>query len=155
MTAFVETSYYYYISLLLWSFMTFIILCIFVIELWTYFYKLCLHHKIQIIQSNSSETCSKETIPPSSPSIKSTQSNISGKKTHYLKPNYLFPILSYLFYLLTSITGLLFPSSNKNICYWSTRIGTISYSMGKMFMYLVFIYRLHDVFKNSFYEYNW
>eukprot|EP01084_Bolivina_argentea_P181270 313080_1 len=80
MTAFVETSYYYYISLLLWSFMTFIILCIFVIELWTYFYKLCLHHKIQIIQSNSSETCSKETIPPSSPSIKSTQSNISGKK---------------------------------------------------------------------------
>eukprot|EP01084_Bolivina_argentea_P301983 521155_1 len=131
----IKTSYYYYICLVLWILLTFILSCILVIELWTYCYK-----------SNSE-------ISDGS-SMNRNISNISGKKTHYLRPNYLFPILSYIFYLMCAISGLIFPFL-ITVCYWSTIFGTISYSLGKMWMYLAFLYRLHFVFMDTIYEYNW
>eukprot|EP01084_Bolivina_argentea_P173864 301176_1 len=96
-------------------------------------------------------------MPSSSPSIQNTTSNISGKKIHYLQPTYLFPLLSYLFYLITSITGFvsMFHSHDHHyICHWTIIIGTMSYPLGKMWMYLVFIYRLYIVYIDSIFEYN-
>eukprot|EP01084_Bolivina_argentea_P023430 43697_1 len=146
----------YYIGLTLYSILTFILSCIVSIELWVYCHKLCSQKKLERIESNVSESKSGATLPDTSPSIQQTISNISGTKTYYLKPNYIFPLLSYLFYVGLSITGLMSGfSTDENICYWSIVFGTICYSLGKMWMYLVFIYRLHIAFMDSCYEYSW
>eukprot|EP01084_Bolivina_argentea_P173865 301179_1 len=154
MTTFLQSAPYYYIELVLWIMLTFVTVCILSIELWTYCYKLCLRKFLQNIESNNSDSTS---MPSSSPSIQNTTSNISGKKIHYLQPTYLFPLLSYLFYLITSITGFvsMFHSHDHHyICHWTIIIGTMSYPLGKMWMYLVFIYRLYIVYIDSIFEYN-
>eukprot|EP01084_Bolivina_argentea_P023429 43696_1 len=143
----------YYIGLTLYSILTFILSCIVSIELWVYCHKLC-SPKLQRIESKSESKSGTATLPAASPSMQQAISNISGKKTHYLRPNYIFPLLSYLFYLGFCITALMFPSTDENICYWSVIVGTIFYSLGKMWMYLVFVYRLFAVYNDSFFAYS-
>eukprot|EP01084_Bolivina_argentea_P280843 480368_1 len=65
----------------------------------------------------------------------------------------MLPLLSYMFFIMSAIFGLL-SVLGINGCNITAYAGPLCYCLGKMFMYFVFIYRLYIVYANSIFAYS-
>eukprot|EP01084_Bolivina_argentea_P295440 508649_1 len=148
-----ETIEYTYVKRILWWCAMGITLIIFIIEIRTAFYDLCARKynvTISRMQSNSNVQ------PDSEP--KSTTNNNATNDTDTLesekpKLSILLPILSYMFYCILS-TNAVMVNANYSGCLYGSISGSIFFAAAKMFMYLVFIYRIYFVYSNSYFHYN-
>eukprot|EP01084_Bolivina_argentea_P175983 304619_1 len=138
-----SSAYFRYIALTLYWVEFSVVFLVLLIELRTFYYSV--YH---------AKTYASPSTPKSQESDKSKQSlseisqNISPAKLIFI-----LPILSYLFYVLTGICGG-FSLLGVDTCGWFVRSGPNFYYLAKMFMYLVFTYRLYIVYSDSAFAYN-
>eukprot|EP01084_Bolivina_argentea_P216692 368070_1 len=144
--AFLNSIYFFWIELICWSLAALIILVILLIEIRTMiFHKIT--HQIEKMAECSDNNSNKSDQSP-------TDSNKTVVFHDCHNPIFVFPILSYTFYFASCVAGIVCLSPTEFICYSGNIIGSCLYAMAKMFMYLVFIYRLKIVYDDSLFEYN-
>ena len=127
-----NTGTWRYIKLILWVIETLSILIILGIEMYVYFVS---------IKMDSKNNDNKNKLK--------SQKN---RNLVYHLTNIL-PIISYMFYGLNGCFVIL-DIGNMFSCYLGGVITLTAYMMGKSFMYLLFIYRLHVVYAKSVFKYN-
>ena len=104
-------------------------------------------------------TINEETTATSNNEINRTTTINNRHKNNSIKDNSkyhlvsILPILSYIFYLSNGINTIL-DIHNFYSCKFGGIITLGCYSLGKLFMYLLFVYRLHTVYSSSTFEYN-
>eukprot|EP01083_Nonionella_stella_P044169 119036_1 len=143
--------YFKYIVLSMWIIQTIIIIIILLIELRTFYLSMHIETITEIPDESSPQ--SGPSSPTGSPQPnKQTMASPTSKKG---KPKWIFliPLVSYSFYIMTGISGCIAISGMK-WCEIGTNGGAITYCVGKMFMYIVYIYRIDAVYSGSVFEYN-
>ena len=173
MPEFKNTGTWRYIKLTLWSIEAISIFIILCVELYVYYgslkYKenksnleMETNHSATSPKSNSKLNTHTSTDHPSSQdrviiTTNVSTTNVSKSKRKRKKKAYhltnILPIISYIFYALVGSLTIL-DIANMFSCYVGGMLPLTSYIMGKSFMYLLFIYRLHIIYAKSVFKYN-
>eukprot|EP01084_Bolivina_argentea_P300723 518622_1 len=105
--------------------------------------------------------CSDSSIAPESPRSQTATSRTSptspksssNKSSSDSQLVFILPMLSYILFIGAALCGNLSVLGIKG-CEITGRAGPSCYFIAKMFMYLVFIYRIYFVYSNSYFHYN-
>eukprot|EP01084_Bolivina_argentea_P309436 535234_1 len=140
---------YYWINtaVVLWASMSVIVLCMLIVEIRT-FYR-------QFYQAPSRNIELHQMKSHSDSSLKKVESLTEEHKKKKKKLVYILPIISYLFYIIFGFLSVFF-KLNLIIfsgCKYGEYMGVI-FTLGKLFMYFVFIWRLYIVYTDSTFAYN-
>eukprot|EP01084_Bolivina_argentea_P300725 518626_1 len=174
-----SSPHFRYIPLSLYSTEIFIVLIILCIELKTFYYSVFHQQQLEMtIQSSkhssvttphpgptsdieSPPICSDSSIAPESPRSQTATSRTSptspksssNKSSSDSQLVFILPMLSYILFIGAALCGNLSVLGIKG-CEITGRAGPSCYFIAKMFMYLVFIYRLYIVYSDSAFAYN-
>lgn len=157
--AFRQSVAYQYIAIILWSLAVFIISIILWIEIKSLF---CSKSQLIRVKTVESQTYNSPTSDPSNDSrSKSAASRtlsmnkLKSKRQNHKKATYILPIFCYSSYLIACVSALLAvaASSSDKMCSITARLASVSYTFAKMWMYLVFVYRLKIIYDDSMFSY--
>ena len=162
MTAFKHSIEWSYIKNILWWISSVSLLIILLVEMINMYKELYgMRHAIKLakMQSNSSTSNvssnkSSSSNPADHQHTKTTTCTKIPEKETPPKLLYILPMLSYIFYFLLGLSSIIETYHGYNDCATGSVLGTSFYGLAKMFMYLVFIYRIYVVYSNPFYGYN-
>eukprot|EP00483_Globobulimina_turgida_P005286 UN05296 len=157
-----QNYYWIMVSIVLWSSMTVIVSMLSIIEMKIFYDRF--RHKINSevelprIQSKRNH---REKVPrdssASNPSEMTKQRSITEEDRKKIKTKlvYIFPMLSYIFYVIFGALSVLFKLNLLMFegCKYGEWMGVI-FTTARLFMYLVFIWRLYIVYTDSFFAYN-
>eukprot|EP01083_Nonionella_stella_P294944 1002429_1 len=144
-----DDLHFKYILIAVWTTETIAIFIILFIELRTY-YKLISHVHTKTLENMPSKSVSN-------PSTSSVSPNTPvPSKTPQIAPTkllFILTIVPYIFYIINGISGVYAMFGFKS-CTVGLHAGPIAYVLGKCFMYIVYISRLHIVYSDSTFAYN-
>eukprot|EP01084_Bolivina_argentea_P154418 269183_1 len=161
-----QTIYWWYIKQALWWISTTILLIILIIEIRTAFYQFHYHSAIRMLSLSRSKSKSGSRSPSNAQESQTADNtDISETKQHNdnktdnntadgSKLLLLFTILTYLLYFILGIQSVVEDIYVDTNCQLAVVIGSIFYGGGKASMYLVFIYRIYFVYRDSAFCYN-
>eukprot|EP01083_Nonionella_stella_P106561 307680_1 len=143
--------YFKYIVLSMWIIQAIVVIIILLIEVRTFYLSMRIETITEIPEESSPQTGPSTGSPRAQPNQQTMTSPTSKKsKTKWI---FLIPMVSYSFYIMTGISGCIAISGMK-WCEIGTNGGAITYCVGKMFMYIVYIYRIDAVYAGSAFAYN-
>eukprot|EP01083_Nonionella_stella_P072226 194561_1 len=145
-----ELLYFKYIMVSMWFIEAIVIFIILLAELRTY-YKLTSH--IETIENVSVTANDGATKSDSNTGTSVSSSSTSPPQIVPPKLVFMLTILPYIFYIITGIVGVA-GASGVASCDIFVHSAPIAYTMGKGFMYIFYIYRLHIVYSESTFAYN-